>query len=365
MLFAGFNVAEGQCSLLAGRVRRRGRRTSSAPGSPTRSATTAASTCSRSTARKLHIKPTHLKWADDWFARYGDATVFFSRMLPIIRTFISLPAGVAKMPFWRFTLLTVARLHPVGVHAHVHRQAGRRQLGELEGHPALRGLRRGRADRGRRRLLLVRGAPLPARRRQRPPDAAASQRPSRSACSRARPSCCRSHPPRTSPRCRGCSAGAWPGHPARRKELEVALHAGTALAMLLVLRGELRCGPTPAPARAARCSFAPPALVGVPARAARSRSACAGPRRAGRRPAGGRARRWPRPTGRRSSASATDAGWRDALWLGARPGGRARARASRATARRWRPPGRARFRAPGRERLSCAWRCRCWSARPR
>jgi membrane protein DedA with SNARE-associated domain len=56
--------------------------------------------------RKLHIKPSHLKWADDWFERYGSATVFFSRMLPIIRTFISLPAGVARMPFWRFTILT-------------------------------------------------------------------------------------------------------------------------------------------------------------------------------------------------------------------------------------------------------------------
>ena len=56
--------------------------------------------------RKLHIKPSHLKWADDWFARYGSATVFFSRMVPIVRTFISLPAGVARMPFWRFTLLT-------------------------------------------------------------------------------------------------------------------------------------------------------------------------------------------------------------------------------------------------------------------
>jgi membrane protein DedA with SNARE-associated domain len=54
----------------------------------------------------IHISPKHLKWADDFFARYGDATIFFSRMLPIIRTFISLPAGVAKMPFWRFTVLT-------------------------------------------------------------------------------------------------------------------------------------------------------------------------------------------------------------------------------------------------------------------
>jgi membrane protein DedA with SNARE-associated domain len=55
----------------------------------------------------IHISPKHLKWADDWFERYGDATVFFSRMLPIVRTFISLPAGVAKMPFWRFTALTL------------------------------------------------------------------------------------------------------------------------------------------------------------------------------------------------------------------------------------------------------------------
>src|SRR5215203_316211 len=56
--------------------------------------------------RFIHLPPKYLRWADDWFARYGDATVFFSRMLPIIRTFISLPAGVARMPFWRFTVFT-------------------------------------------------------------------------------------------------------------------------------------------------------------------------------------------------------------------------------------------------------------------
>ena len=60
----------------------------------------------------IHISPKHLKWADDWFERYGSATVFFSRMLPIVRTFISLPAGVAKMPFWRFTVLTLAGCIP-------------------------------------------------------------------------------------------------------------------------------------------------------------------------------------------------------------------------------------------------------------
>ncbi len=43
--------------------------------------------------KKLHIKKSHLEWADRWFERHGDATVFFTRMLPIIRTFISLPGG--------------------------------------------------------------------------------------------------------------------------------------------------------------------------------------------------------------------------------------------------------------------------------
>src|SRR6187549_1859540 len=56
---------------------------------------------------KLHIKKSHLEWADRWFERHGDATVFFTRMLPIIRTFISLPAGVARMPFVRFSVLTL------------------------------------------------------------------------------------------------------------------------------------------------------------------------------------------------------------------------------------------------------------------
>jgi membrane protein DedA with SNARE-associated domain len=60
----------------------------------------------------IHISPKHLKWADDWFARYGSWTVFFSRMLPIVRTFISLPAGVARMPLWRFTAYTLAGCIP-------------------------------------------------------------------------------------------------------------------------------------------------------------------------------------------------------------------------------------------------------------
>ena len=48
-----------------------------------------------------------LELAERWFARFGEVTVFFSRMLPIVRTFISVPAGIARMPLWRFTLFSI------------------------------------------------------------------------------------------------------------------------------------------------------------------------------------------------------------------------------------------------------------------
>jgi membrane protein DedA with SNARE-associated domain len=77
--------------------------------------------------RKLHVKKSHLEWADRWFERHGDATVFFTRMLPIIRTFISLPAGVARMPFWRFSALTLAGCVPwVLLLTFIGKQAGDR-----------------------------------------------------------------------------------------------------------------------------------------------------------------------------------------------------------------------------------------------
>lgn len=47
-----------------------------------------------------------LDLADRWFLKYGEAAVFFSRMLPVVRTFISLPAGIARMNFPRFVLYT-------------------------------------------------------------------------------------------------------------------------------------------------------------------------------------------------------------------------------------------------------------------
>jgi membrane protein DedA with SNARE-associated domain len=56
--------------------------------------------------RYLHITPKQLDMADRWFERRGERIVLIARCLPIIRTFISLPAGIARMPFWRFTLYT-------------------------------------------------------------------------------------------------------------------------------------------------------------------------------------------------------------------------------------------------------------------
>ncbi len=47
-----------------------------------------------------------LDWADKFFGRWGDAAVFVARLLPIIRTFIALPAGVARMPRGKFHLYT-------------------------------------------------------------------------------------------------------------------------------------------------------------------------------------------------------------------------------------------------------------------
>ena len=41
-----------------------------------------------------------------WFGRHGGKAVFFGRMIPIFRSLISIPAGITRMPVWRFTVLT-------------------------------------------------------------------------------------------------------------------------------------------------------------------------------------------------------------------------------------------------------------------
>ena len=58
--------------------------------------------------RYFFIKKHHVDIAQNWFDRYGLKAVFFSRMLPVIRTFISLPAGFAHVDFKRFFIYTIA-----------------------------------------------------------------------------------------------------------------------------------------------------------------------------------------------------------------------------------------------------------------
>lgn len=124
MLFTGFNVARGEYSLIAATL----------VGT---SANLVGSWIAYGVGYfgrielverhggKLHISPKHLATADRWFARHGEATVFFTRMMPIIRTFISLPAGVARMHFMRFSIFTFLGSLPwVFALAFIGKQAG-------------------------------------------------------------------------------------------------------------------------------------------------------------------------------------------------------------------------------------------------
>jgi len=53
------------------------------------------------------VRAHHLAVAEKWFDRYGELTVFISRCLPVVRTFISFPAGTARMNFVKFTIYTL------------------------------------------------------------------------------------------------------------------------------------------------------------------------------------------------------------------------------------------------------------------
>ena len=57
--------------------------------------------------RWLHITPERLRHAEDWFDRYGDWAVAISRVTPVVRSFIAIPAGVVRMPLGRYTLLSI------------------------------------------------------------------------------------------------------------------------------------------------------------------------------------------------------------------------------------------------------------------
>ena len=54
----------------------------------------------------LFITKHDLDLADKWFQKYGTITIFASRVLPVVRTFISFPAGIARMNIWKFSVYT-------------------------------------------------------------------------------------------------------------------------------------------------------------------------------------------------------------------------------------------------------------------
>ncbi|MFL0195598.1 DedA family protein [Clostridium sp. WILCCON 0269] len=58
-------------------------------------------------ADKLRLSKAHIEKSDYYFNKYGEKIVFYSRLLPIIRTFISLPAGISKMDVKKFTIYTL------------------------------------------------------------------------------------------------------------------------------------------------------------------------------------------------------------------------------------------------------------------
>ncbi len=111
MLFAGFNVANGHYSLFAITVagvlgNLVGSWLAYAVGYYGRLELL------ERHGRALHVSPRQLERADRWFERYGAVTVLVARVLPLVRTFISLPAGAARMPFWRFSVLTTVGCIP-------------------------------------------------------------------------------------------------------------------------------------------------------------------------------------------------------------------------------------------------------------
>ncbi|MEH7117986.1 DedA family protein [Neobacillus vireti] len=58
------------------------------------------------------IKKKHIDVAEHWFEKYGAGVIFSARFIPVVRHAISIPAGIAKMPFGKFTLYTVAAVLP-------------------------------------------------------------------------------------------------------------------------------------------------------------------------------------------------------------------------------------------------------------
>jgi membrane protein DedA with SNARE-associated domain len=57
--------------------------------------------------RWFHLGADKLDRAERWFERWGELAVFIGRVTPVVRSFISIPAGIFRLPFWRYTILTL------------------------------------------------------------------------------------------------------------------------------------------------------------------------------------------------------------------------------------------------------------------
>ncbi|WP_226670116.1 DedA family protein [Metabacillus litoralis] len=60
----------------------------------------------------LLLKEHHIDLSEAWFKKYGSGVIFGARFIPVVRHAISIPAGIAKMSIWKFTLYTVAAMIP-------------------------------------------------------------------------------------------------------------------------------------------------------------------------------------------------------------------------------------------------------------
>ena len=103
--------------------------------------------------RWLHLNAEKLDRAERWFARWEDWAVFLGRLTPVIRSFVSIPAGVFEARFVRYTLLTLLGIRDLVLRLRRRRLRGRRGVGGLPPCVPLRGVHRRGRDRRRRRLV--------------------------------------------------------------------------------------------------------------------------------------------------------------------------------------------------------------------
>ena len=310
--------------------------------------------------------PAQIERADRWFQRHGEPAVLFGRVIPVVRAFVSLPAGIARMPFGRFTVYSLIGAVPWVVGARARRASARQRLEERP-----QGLRVRRL-RGRSRWwwsAIVYAVVRRRRERRAPGDRCgglSGALPLRHAVALGLlqgPTELLPSPPRPTRRCcRGSPAGATRSSTAScASRFEVALHAGARRrrwrsTCARELRRATHAGWTPRRAAAlALVAAARRRSPGWPCGAAdRARTSAA--RARSPRACRGRARRWRSPTrapGGAASARFAEAGARRRAGARARPGARAGARglAQRRDARR----PRARGASPARTRARLSW----------